>query len=174
MKKLTHKQFIRLLEDKPGAVILRIRAKTDTRARKTGNPHGTIYHEKDFRCVVGAKYETAVNKQLTEIGKKANFKADPLPYGKFCLEKKVIVTDKGKFQLRIVERNPRPPLLDQFLSSKGKILPHSEVVKFVPSHMSLKQVEHGLRGKKQVKCRNYGFENISVVIVDKKEYLLVP
>jgi hypothetical protein len=173
-KKITYKQFIMLLGRKPGAVILRIQAKTDARARKTGNPHGTIFHYKDFRCITGVDYEKTVNRQLTALGKKAAFEADKLPYGKFVVGNKIIKTDRGDYQLRIVERNPRPPLKDQFLSQSGKVLPQSEVIKYVRSQMSLKQVEHGLRGKKQVKCRNYSFKNIISVFVDKKQYVLVP
>jgi hypothetical protein len=169
MKTLTHKQLVNKLAKRKGAVILGIVAVTDAKARKKDNPFEMIQKVTHKTVITGASYQKAVDKQGA-----VDFKADALPYGKFAVKDKVIETDGGEYQLRVVGRNPRKPVSVTYLAD-GAPISKGAIDQFLPTPKgSAKQEAAGLKGKKQVKVNNYSFSNIREIHLDKEIYKLVP
>lgn len=159
MKKITHKQFINKLKSHKGTAILGIVAETPVQARRQGNPYREIKRRVHRHVICGASYQKAVERQGGD-----GFKSDGLPYGEFIVKNKVIKTDSG-FQLRTVSRSPRvgKPLSEKYFAD-GQEISQTVASQFIrPHYGSVKQAEKGVTGKRQVRVRNYRFENIKEV-----------
>jgi len=170
MKKLTHSEFSEMLANRKGAIILSIKANTDARLLKTGNPHGEVRKETYTRVVTGANYEDAVKRQGGE-----GFKAAELPYGEFEIKNKIIKTDDGKLQLRTQARNPRPPISVRFIRQADMVELAQELVRpyMQKKSESKRQAAVGVKGKKQVKIRNFDLDNIKEVAIKGERFQLV-
>ena len=166
MKTITHKQFVEMLLIRKGANIIGLVTETEPKARKTGNPFKEIKKLVHRTVVTGAKYKEAVLKQGA-----TSFDADPLPYGKFLVENKIILHE-GELQLRTVRRNAPKPVKVQFVAD-GEEVAKEVVDKYLTkSKPSAKQERVGVTGKKQVKVRNYKLSNIKEIRMNGQVYKL--
>ena len=172
MKKLTHSSFVAMLSALKGAAIVGITARTDSKARKTGNPFGTIF--KTVRAVgfVGADYGGAVERQGARVGVDASaFEAAPLPWGQWLADAMgKVITHKGSFYLRTQttpgQRKRQAAKVLGYVSADGTVLERSEVAPFLPApSVSRKQaaVGVGMEAAEQIMVRTYAFESIKRV-----------
>jgi hypothetical protein len=173
VKTITHSEFAAFLAARRGAIILSILANTDPKARKTGNPFREIRKEQKLTVVTGADYTKAVEKQGGE-----GFKADGLSYGEFAgeqLKNKVIKTESGKLQLRTVFRNAPKPIKIEWIAD-GERVSKEVIAPYLPTPApSRKQQMVGVTGKREVKVRNFDFNNIKQVTIRGGEPLeLIP
>ena len=167
--KLTHSQFMALLAAKKGTSVITIKADTEPDMYKTGNPHKNARKQVYKRVVSGASYKNAVEKQSGR-----EFMPAPLPYGDMPVKDKVIRTAKGDLQLRVVSRNPLPPISVRYVDG-GQVIDKELIKPFLKTRQdNSRQESVGLQGKRQVGCVNYGFKNIQEVVIDKRRYELVP
>lgn len=186
MNTLTHSALIATLNAHKGACIVGISALTDSKARKTGNPHGTIF--KDIRAVgfVGADYQSAVQRQGERVGatEASEFKAKPLPWGVWVegMEGKVIAHKGGHYlrtQTTPGQRKRQPAKLIGYRNDKGEFLPHAEVKPFLPiAKASERQAAVGVGGEdgtqsEQIMVRTYAFDSIRKVRVNGQTFKLV-
>ena len=166
MQTITQNQFVEMLLTRKGANIIGLVTETEPKARKTGNPFKEIKKLVHRTVVTGAKYKEAIIKQGAK-----SFDADPLPYGKFLIENKIILHE-GELQLRTVYRNAPKPIKVQFLAD-GEEVSKEVVDKYLTkSSPSAKQERVGVTGKKQVKVRNYKLSNIKEIRMNGKRYIL--
>lgn len=166
MKTITHKQFVEMLSARRGANILGILTETEPKANKTGNPYKQIKKIVHQTVVTGARYKEAILKQGAE-----SFELDPLPYGEYVIDNKVI-KHNGEMQLRTVFRNSPKPVKVQFIAD-GKEVTREVVDKYLSkSKPSAKQERVGVTGKRQVKVRNYKLSNIKEVRMNGEKYIL--
>ena len=166
MKTITHKQFVQMLSARRGATILGLLTETEPKANKTGNPYKQIKKIVHQTVVTGARYKEAILKQGAE-----SFEVDPLPYGEYVVENKVIEYN-GEMQLRTVFRNAPKPVKIQFVAD-GEEVAKEVVDKYLSkAKPSAKQERVGVTGKKQVKVRNYKLSNIKEVRMNGERYIL--
>ena len=166
MQTITQNQFVEMLLQRKGANIIGLITETEPKSRKTGNPFKEIKKLVHRTVVTGAKYKEAIIKQGAE-----SFDADPLPYGKFLIENKIILHE-GELQLRTVYRNAPKPVKIQFVAD-GEEVAKEVVDKYLTkSKPSAKQERVGVTGKKQVKVRNYKLSNIKEIRMNGEIYKL--
>lgn len=182
MKNLTHSQFISLLRGKHGALPVGIRATTDAKLRKTGNPH--IGVTKDIRAVgfVGADYERAVQREgvaRQQQGDADAFKASARQWGAWVegLECKV-AAHNGRFYLRTQTtpgmRRRQPARVLGYKDAQGHALTLSDIAPWLPAKsVSAKQSAVGMDAPMQVDVREYAFDSIKVVRVGGRTYKLI-
>lgn len=182
MKKLTFVQFIDKLRALKGAAIVGITARTDAKARKTGNPFGTIF--KTVRTVgfVGADYGAAVVREGARQGADAGaFEAASLPWGEW-LENAVgkVITHKGGFYLRTQstpgQRKRQAAKVLGYVSADGTVLERAEVEPFLPTpSVSRKQAAVGVgrEAAEQIMVRTYAFDSIKRVRFAGETFQLV-
>lgn len=174
MKTLTHSAFIQALASHSGAAFVGLDTLTDSRARKTGNPFGTIYKQARFVGTIGADYGAALNRETNG----AAFEVAPLPWGEWYTPGKVI-SHKGGFYLRTQtigkQRKARPAVV-KYRDASGKFLSRKDVAPFIPapSH-SVKQEAVGLSDSTvQVQPRNFAFDSILRVRFNGQTFKLIP
>lgn len=63
------KEFVNLVSERPGALLLSFTTYTDTRARKTGNPFGKIWKRSRMNVMVNFHYNEGVRRRLEREGK---------------------------------------------------------------------------------------------------------
>lgn len=189
MQKLTHSQFIGLLNAHAGAAIVGIEALTDAKAlakRKdtlAPNPFPERTVLKHIRAVgfVGADYGAAVVREGERQGADASsFVADKLPWGEWHTPGKVI-SHKGGYYLRTQttpgQRERQAAKLLGYRDAQGRFLAHDDVKPFLPAPtVSRKQTAVGVGegdAKRQVMVRTYAFDSIRKVRVNGKTFALV-
>lgn len=69
MNKITKAEFVDLLSTLKGSTFVSFMAKTDSRAKKRGNPHGTIWKVYNTTGLVNFHYDSAVLNRLKKEGK---------------------------------------------------------------------------------------------------------
>jgi hypothetical protein len=166
MQTITQNQFVEMLLTRKGANIIGLVTETEPKARKTGNPFKEIKKLVHRTVVTGAKYKEAVLKQGA-----TSFDADPLPYGKFLIENKIILHE-GELQLRTVFRNAPKPVKIQYVADGDEIAKEVANKYLVKPNPSAKQEKVGVTGKKQVKVRNYKLSNIKEIRMNGEIYKL--
>lgn len=166
MQTITQNQFVEMLLQRKGANIIGLVTETEPKVRKTGNPFKEIKKLVHQTVVTGAKYKEAILKQGV-----TSFDADPLPYGKFLVENKIILHE-GELQLRTVFRNAPKPVKVQYVADGDQIAKEVAIQYLVKSKPSAKQEKAGLTGKKQVKVRNFKLSNIKEIRMNGEVYKL--
>jgi hypothetical protein len=166
MQTITHKQFVEMLSARRGATILGLLTETEPKAKKTGNPYKEIKKIVHQTVVTGAKYKEAILKQGAE-----SFDSDPLPYGEYVVDNKVI-KHNGEMQLRTVFRNAPKPVKVQFVADGEEVAKETISKYLINSSPSAKQERVGVKGKKQVKVRNFKLSNIKEVRMNGEKYIL--
>lgn len=186
MKSLTFNEFIKELE-RPGTQFVGLETKTDARLRKTGNNLGPVFKKSRLVALVGASYESAVNRQqVREFGRHADFKADalPRPGDTWLIPSKVIQNENGTLYLRTQStpgmRRKRPAKV-AFVNAQGASLSFDTVSPFLPEKSySMKQEAsaeqakgsklHGSPG--MIDVRDFKFTSIARVRINGKTYKL--
>ena len=166
MQTITQNQFVEMLLTRKGANIIGLVTETEPKARKTGNPFKEIKKLVHRTVVTGAKYKEAVLKQGA-----TSFDADPLPYGKFLVENKIILHE-GELQLRTVRRNAPKPVTVKYVADGDEIAKEVAIKYLIKPNPSTKQEKVGVTGKKQVKVRNYKLSNIKEIRMNGEIYKL--
>lgn len=179
MKTIKYQELIALLQGQAGAMPVGIVATTDAKARKTGNPHGTITKTVRASGFVGADYETSVQNQTLRAGmKQPDFQADSLPWGEWLVPQKVI-SHKGKLYLRTQttsgQRRTVAARVLCYRGENGQFISPDEAKKFLPPvRESAKQADAGLEGaKSQVWVRTYAFDSLERIRVNGRTYVPV-
>ena len=174
MKIINHLELLKIILNSKGAMIVGIVALTDSKARKTGNPFGTIFKQIRTVAFVGVDYENSVNREIERQEKQTNFVAESLPWGQWEILNKVI-SHKGEFYLRTQstpgQRRVQPAKVLAYRDSEGKFLSYNDVKQFLPeSKESTKQQETGLN--KTVWVRTYKFSSIIKIRINGETYKL--
>lgn len=172
MQTITHQRLAELLAAMPGARPVGILADVDARARKTGNPFGTVV--KTVRAVgfVGAEYKSAVIREGGRQGEAPEFKADPLPWGEWLIPNRVIA-HKGALYMRTQTtpgmRRHQPARVLGYKGERGESLTREQVAPFLPpDRESAKQQGAGLQ--ETVWVRTYAFSSIKRVRLNGQTY----
>lgn len=171
MKTITQTALLSLLTTRKGAIIVSFGTLTDSRARKTGNPFGTIMKTARFTGMVGADYAAMVQRQETKVtGKPATFQAEPLPWGEWVAgQEGKVITHKGKTYLRIsLPPNVRQPKARvTYRTTGGRFIPKREALTFIPTPApSQRQEDVGVQGSMEVKVRTFALDSIRYVKLD--------
>jgi hypothetical protein len=175
MNILTHHQLTELVAAKRGAVILSIISLTEPKFRKTGCPFSTLQKVEYKRVVVGANYGRAVNKQIAEVTGNTDapaFVVSPRKWGEYLVPDKV-VEYLGNLYLSTQARNPQKAIKTTWIAD-GREVSKETVVDYLATSNSAKQEARGLHGKKQVMVRDFKMSSVLKVMVNGKEYILIP
>lgn len=157
--------------------IVGLLALTDSRARKTGNPYGTIYKQVRAVGFVGADYELAVNREAIRQEQSATFQGESLPWGQWLIPHKVI-QHNGKLYLRTQttpgNRQRQAAKVICYRDTNGKFLARDDVKPFLPvvRESAKQQNETGI--DKTVWVRTYAFDSIQKIRIAGTTYKLVP
>lgn len=156
MKKITPAQLVERIKTINGNVFVTLETLTDAKARKTGNPFGTILKQSIAHVAIGHNYEAAVNRQgIREDNVPTEaFKANALPWGEWLVPNRLI-THKGEIYVR-TQTNPnmrhnRAPRV-QYRDTAGKFLSRAEVKPLLPAKSeSARQAAFGNEGEVTVR-----------------------
>jgi hypothetical protein len=181
MKKITHKELASLLASKPGAMPIGIVSRTDSDARKTGNPYGKVYKLAKGAVWTGTKYQDGVNTEAVRQGLAPTFEAGPLPdWQEWVTPNKVIRNKKtGGLMLR-TQSQPNQRKMHSFRvtgyeTESGVPVPVDAIKPFLPvPSSSRKQEAIGMVGvEKQTAPRNYNFSSLLVVRIRGVRYQVI-
>lgn len=175
MDTITHNQLVQILAARKGVSIVGLFALVDSRAKKTGNPYGTIY--KQIRAVgfVGADYEIAVNNEAMRQAASATFEAASLPWGSWLIPHKVI-EHEGTLYLRTQttpgNRRVQPAKVISYRDTSGKYLARDDVKPFLPPlrEAAKQQAQTGI--DKTIWVRTYRFDSIQRIRIAGNTYNL--
>lgn len=180
MQTLTYNELIALVRERKGAFPIGIEAITDAKAKKTGNPFGTINKHSRSVGFVGANYGQSVSREQARQGvdpAKNPFVAEPRPWGEWLIANKV-ATHKGAYYLRTQstpgQRKRQRAKVLAYLSESGKKLNKADIAPFLPAPSApKKQAEHGLVAiGEQIDVREYRFDSIQRLRIGGKTYKL--
>jgi len=175
VKTITHQDLVGLIASQQGAFTVGLLTRTDSRAKKTGNPFGQIDKICRLAGFVGANYEKAVNREGERQGVVADFKAESRPWGTWLIPNKV-AENKGKFYLRTQstpgQRKVNTARVLAYLSETGQNLKFEDVKPFLPvAKESTKQESAGLN--ETVFVREFAFDSIQKIRVAGQTFRLV-
>jgi len=175
---MNYSTLVSILAMAKGANIVGIEALTDAKARKTNNPFGQIF--KHVRAVgfTGADYETAVVNEGLRQDKESSFTSEPLPWGVWHIDGKVI-SHKGEFYLRLQttsgQRNRQPAKVLSYRGQNGQFLSYDSIKDFLPKKReSAKQVAAGLKPESEIMVRTYKFASIKKLRIFGQSFNLIP
>lgn len=176
MAKMTYSELVARVS-RPGAVMVGLSTLTDAKARKTGNPFGTVFKQSRGVGIVGADYQSAVRREGERQGAEnaQAFRAESRPWGEWLVPSKV-ATHKGKLYLRTQsaprQRKTSPWKVNAYRDASGKFLSPETVKPFLPEKSdSARQSAVGLDAK--VEVREFCFDSIQKVRIDGKTFELV-
>lgn len=166
MKKITHQQLVELLAARNGAQQIGLETVTVVLEK---SPIGKILKRSKGSFCTGASYSNAVNRAMSESGKKGKFVSKGLPNGHFVIPNKVI-ENKG-LKLRTQYRNGKRlnrNVKIEYLDENGEVMSPIVVGSFLPK--SRENSRQPLPEEKQVHVRDYKFESIKKITINKKTY----
>ncbi len=180
MKTITHPQLRDLIASTKGNQFVQVLSKTDSKARKTGNPYGTIYKVSAASVSVGTDYEAAVNRVAAKEGNEnaGTFQAAPIWGGKGVHEipNKIIQhVDSGKRYLYCQTSEAQitafPPTVE-YVDALGNSLTYDQVKDFLPTKTpSAKQAAFGNENERNV--RMIAFESLRAIAIGGEVYTVV-
>lgn len=158
---ITRDELAHRLADQRGTTFGTLTTRTDARARKTGNPFGTIYKTARVNVVLGHDYESSVNLQRDREGVADSFKAQGRAWGQHV--KGCIVEHKGKLYLRCkVQRS----ISRHYEDADGNLLDPEAIKPFLPAKRSAPQ--QGIA--REVVERSYSLASILSIAIDGQVY----
>jgi len=172
MKTISQLELIGKLADRKGAVICGLLTLTDAKAKKTGNPYGTIYKLVRSVGFCGANYQAAVEREAIRQNTETNFQSENLPWGKWEVFGKVI-SHSGEWYLR-TESTPNQRQIQSarvlaYLDAAGNVLDREKIKQFLPvARESAKQQAAGLN--KTIFVRTYKFNSILKIRIFGETY----
>ncbi len=163
MKTLTQSQFEDLLLKFKGAKPVSLSALSDARLKA---PYNDVLCYSKVNGMVNAIYQNSVNNQRAREGKKENFIADSLPYGKWHKNSRTLIQHKESIFLRLKRECVYYRFYIRLAGNKLILIPAKQVEQYMtPASVSLKQ---GV--KRQVEVRNYKLNSICFATIDKQVY----
>lgn len=175
--KMTYSELVARVS-RPGTVMVGLSTLTDAKAKKTGNPFGTVFKQSRGVGIVGADYENAVRREGERQGAKeaASFQAESRPWGQWVIPSKV-ATHNGKLYLRTQsaprQRKVSPWKVRAYRDASGKFLSPETVKPFLPEKGdSARQTAVGLEAK--IEVREFGFDSIKKIRIDGRTFELIP
>ncbi len=154
-----------------GAQPVGLEVLTDAKARKTGNPFGTIWKKSRFVSFIGANYENSVNREAEKQWVEGGFRTGSLPWGEWVkgFEGKVIFHN-GKFYLRTQsrpgERKSRPAKV-VYQNENGEV-PFEDIKPFLPEKRESARQQFVAGLNETVHVRTFSFESILKIRVGGK------
>lgn len=158
---ITRDELAQRLGDQRGVTFATLTTRTDARARKTGNPFGTIYKTARVNIAIGQDYQNSVNLQRQREGVAEGFEAQARQWGEHG--DGALVEHKGKLYLRCkVER----AISRHYEDADGTLLDPEAVAPFLPKRRSAPQ--QGT--KREVVERSYSLTSILSIAIDGQVY----
>jgi len=164
---ITRSQLREKLGALKGATFVTISALTDARARKTGNPYEIVQKLTKINGVVGADYESSVNRQLDREGKdQLTFTAKPRKWGKRISSGLVVGNDGVTFYMPIQPRNSSKPVYFATISGMRKQVSKDKIQQFLP------EVKHAENQgtEKEIVYRDVGLESITAITMGGESF----
>jgi hypothetical protein len=156
MKTITPAELVEKIKAINGNVFVTLETITDAKAKKTGNPFGTILKQSIAHVAIGHNYQNAVNAQgkREENENAGEFVAQPLPWGEWLVPNRLI-GHKGEIYVR-TQTNPSVrfgrPAKVQYRDTEGKFLSREAVKPHLPVKAeSARQAAFGNEGKIEVR-----------------------
>ena len=164
MKTITTEQLKDILLPLKGTHPVCISTLTDAKAKKTGNPFGTILKFSKACGVSGADFEQSVNRQLEREGKEATFEAQERTWGQRISS--LLVENKGEYYLVLHVQHNTDPLY--FVKKDGMLvnINKTEVEAFLPTPSKPKQADV----EKTIIYRNYALKNVKYIGISGQKY----
>lgn len=138
-------------------------------SRLTGEPfekifnRGTIFCASKHYVTIGNDYEVAVNNRRAKIGKEKNFKASPLPWGKWVRGSKTLIQYNGDTYLRVyyLSANSKKTVKDYYYEN-GKHITKRLVSRLEEEFLYIEQdnEKQGLTKEDKVMVRNIKLSGI--------------
>ena len=114
-------------------------------------------------------YQNAVNNRLEKQGNAPSFKSDSLPYGKWEIPNKVIMTKNGR-QMRYYSVKGAHCKVEYFVDGNEANASQLEIIKaYQAAKHSKKQAQSGL-SENQVYAQNVKFENVLELKANGEHY----
>lgn len=158
---ITRDELAQRLGEQRGVTFATLTTRTDARARKTGNPFGTIYKTACVNIAIGHNYQNSVNLQRWREGVTGGFQAQGRAWGEHadgCL-----IEHHGTLYLRCkVER----AISRHYEDSDGNLLDPEAVAPFLTKRRSAPQ--QGV--ERQVVERSYKLGSILSITIDGQAY----
>lgn len=174
---INHAQLLELVKQSKGMLILGIESVTDTRCRKTGNPFGQVFKRVYAVSFCGANYETAVNNEALRQGCEPVFESQPLPWGEYLIQNKVI-THKGKLYLACQwtpgKRLAQPAIVKGYATEDGTPVSYSDIAAFLPAKREVKTQQEQTGIEETVWFRAYSFDSIRKIRIGGRAYNVIP
>lgn len=157
-----------------GARPVGIVADVDAKARKTGNPFGSVSKRVRVVGFVGADYQSAVKNEAARQGTDGKaFKAESLPWGEWVpgFENRVI-RHNGKLYLRTQstpgQRNRQPARVLAYRGEDGRFLSRDDIKPFLPRERESAKQQATAGLSRTVHVRTYSFEGIRALRIGGK------
>lgn len=158
---LTRDELADRLADQAGTTFATLTTRTDARARKTGNPWGTVYKTSRVNVALGTDYETGVNRQRGREGAEADFTAQSRQWGTVVAG--CLVEHKGRLYLRCkVERS----LSHHYEDADGSLLDPEAARPFLPAKRQV--ASQGV--EREVVERSYALSSVLSIAIDGQVY----
>lgn len=173
MKVINKVDFVKMFDEKKGAIMLAVSLETVPSMRKTDNPYinGTT-KTVSLSGITGFDYENVVNMQLMREGKEPIFDANPLPWGKHDnayiisnLDKK---TGKTKFYVQMKVQGSSDPVYRH----NGEYIEKVVLEPFLPKR-TMSATQEDVELDKEVVVRTVSVDNIKTVRMGGEEFMLV-
>ncbi len=174
MLQMKRSDFVELVKNLKGALIVSLIAKTVPAMRKTGNPffskQGKVWHPRCHKiayinAIINWKYANAVNNQRAREGNEDYFEPEPRKWGK-RIKGTAWVEHKGRMYLEVkVQRS----LGHKYFDNAGQEIPREQVEPWLPKR------KEGARQEvdRPVILRDYALDSITQIKVNGEIYSLV-
>lgn len=166
MATVTKDELVSILMKRKGATIVSIKAETDARLRKKGNPHGSCHKITQLTGMIGWNYSNSINNQRAREGHVEHFVAQPRPWGT-RITGTPLVEHNGKYYLEVKVEH----VLDvtYVRDVDGNIVTYGDIENFLP----LKRVNERAETEKNIYPTDYAVENIKNIKIDGVFYEVV-
>lgn len=164
-------EFVRAIESRKGAEIVRLYTDGPAKLLKTDNPHPDARKRTVVSSILGTRYKENIDKATG-----GDFKLSPRQWG-VSRESRKIVDHKDKIYLTIRSTGKARKVNKAFVSfatGDGKPLAFDAVKPFLPKKsISKKQIEAGVKKEDEVQQRDYSLDSIDMVKFRGQLYKLI-
>jgi|GEM_PF-1814514 len=170
---ISKKELSKILLSIKGASYITFKAHTDARAKKTGNPFGTIWKTYTVNGLVNFQYDEAVVRRLTKEGKEESEFQRGESWHELVKDSRDRLTpfashkETGEIYLRFWLLNKSPETI--YEQEDGTVLTFDEVKPFLPKPSSYKN--QGL--DKPVQIQTYKMASIVTFNVNDMVYTII-
>ena len=164
MKTITLNQLADLLRNVTHAQPIGFVALIDAKARKTGNPFGTVLKLSKVQAFTGFDYERSVNRQLEREGSQLSFTAKERSWGERISP--ALAENHGKLYLVAKVENTRKPVY--LVKTAFGLLPIAKAL--VSPFLPVSKPASNQGTDKEIVYRNYSLENIVSLSMGGEKY----